>query len=98
MAIRHIISIRVAAGRAAEFAAAFNAVRAHTLREEGCEQYDLYQNTTDPDALVMLERWTDQQTLEKHMATEHTESADLLNPLISLWEPGSTPTVERYED
>lgn len=97
MAIRHIVTIRVAAGRAAEFVDAFKPLQAIAQQEEGCEQYELFQSTDDPDTLVMLERWANQDLLDKHMQAEHTGNTALIEALVSLWEPGVTPTVERFE-
>ena len=38
MAIRHVVTIEVAPGKAADFASAFNALQAIAEQEEGCEQ------------------------------------------------------------
>lgn len=38
MAIRHVVTIQVAAGQAASFAGAFKALQAVVRQEEGCEQ------------------------------------------------------------
>jgi quinol monooxygenase YgiN len=38
MAVRHVITIRVAPGRAADFARAFEVVQGTARQEEGCEQ------------------------------------------------------------
>ncbi|MCX4094388.1 putative quinol monooxygenase [Nocardia sp. alder85J] len=98
MAIRHIVTIRVASGRAAEFTAAFDALRAVTLPEPGCEQYELFQSHSDPDILVILERWTDRELLHRHMTGERDGNAALVDALVRLWAPGTTPQVEQFED
>ncbi|WP_225730008.1 MULTISPECIES: putative quinol monooxygenase [unclassified Nocardia] len=98
MAIQHIVTIRVAPGRSAEFAEAFKALKAVAEQEEGCERYDLFQSMDDPDTLVMLERWTNQDLLDKHTRAERSGSAMLVDALVGLWAPGVTPTVERFED
>ena len=97
MAVRHVITIQVAHGRAADFRAAFSVVQQTVLAEEGCEQYELFQSFDDPDTVLLLERWTTQALLEQHMAAEPTRNAEPLERLISLWAPGTTPTLERYE-
>ncbi len=43
MAIRHVVTIQVAPGRTAEFADAFRVLQAIAQREDGCEQYELFQ-------------------------------------------------------
>jgi quinol monooxygenase YgiN len=97
MAIRHVVTIQVAAGKAADFANAFKALQAAARQEAGCEQYELFQSLDDPDRLVILERWASQELLDKHMAAERTSNTALIDPLIALWAPGVTPTVERSE-
>jgi quinol monooxygenase YgiN len=97
MAIRHVVTIQVAPGKAADFAVAFKALQAVALQEEGCEQYELFQSLDAPDKLVMLERWTNQELLDKHMAAERSGNSPLIDALIALWAPGTTPTVERFE-
>ena len=45
----------------------------------------------------MLEHWTSQELLDKHMAAERTRNAALIDAVTTLWAPGLTPTVERFE-
>jgi quinol monooxygenase YgiN len=45
----------------------------------------------------MLERWTSQELLDKHMAAERARSAALIHAVVALWAPCATPTVERFE-
>jgi quinol monooxygenase YgiN len=42
-----------------------------TRQEKGCISYDLYNNTENKDELIMLEKWNDRDSLNKHMETEH---------------------------
>jgi quinol monooxygenase YgiN len=97
MAVRHVITIQVAPGRAADFASAFKDVQAIALQEEGCEQYELFQGLDDPDKLVLLERWASQELLEQHMEAERTRDSAAMDALVALWAPGVTPTIERFE-
>src|SRR5690242_10185599 len=97
MAIRHLVTIQVAPGKAGEFAIAFKALQATAQAEEGCEQYELFQGLDDPDKVVLLERWASQALLEKHMEAERTGNAAAIAAIMALWAPGSTPTVERFE-
>ncbi|NUR96855.1 MAG: antibiotic biosynthesis monooxygenase [Kribbellaceae bacterium] len=97
MAVRHVITIQVAPGRAADFGTAFKVVQEVVLAEEGCEQYELFQSLDDPDRMVLLERWSTQELLERHMAAERTGDPGPLQNLIALWAPGTTPTLERSE-
>lgn len=98
MTIRHIVTIQVAAEQPASFATAFKALQAVVLQENGCEQYELFQSLDDPDKMVLLERWASQELLDKHTEAERTRNASLIEPLVALWAPGITPTVERFDD
>jgi quinol monooxygenase YgiN len=66
-------------------------------QEEGCEQYELFRSLDDLDKVVLLERWADQASLDKHMQAERTRNAAPIEALVALWAPGTTPTIERFE-
>jgi quinol monooxygenase YgiN len=97
MAIRHVVTIQVARGRAADFASAFKELQAIAQQEQGCEQYELFQSLDDPDKVVLLERWASQGLLEKHMEAERTRNRSPIDAVVALWAPGVTPTIERFE-
>ncbi|GAA3598840.1 hypothetical protein GCM10022419_098110 [Nonomuraea rosea] len=97
MAIRHLITIHVAPGRTADFVSAFKALQAIAHRQDGCEQYELFQSLDAPDMLVLLERWTSQELLNKHMEAERNRDSSPVDALVALWAPGELPTVERFE-
>jgi quinol monooxygenase YgiN len=97
MAIRHVVTIQVAPGKAAEFADAFTVLQAIAQQEEGCEQYELFRSLDDPDKVVLLERWTTQASLDEHMRAEGTRNTAPIDAVVSLWAPGTTPTIERFE-
>jgi quinol monooxygenase YgiN len=97
MTIRHVVTIEVADGKAEEFADAFRALQELTLREPGCEQYELFRSVDHPQTMVLLERWSSREQLENHMAAERAGNASLVDAVIALWAPGTTPTAERYE-
>lgn len=97
MAVRHVITIQVAPGKAAEFASAFKAVQAAASQDAGCEQYELFQSLNDVDRFVLLERWSSQELLDQHMAAERAGDSSAMNALVALWAPGVTPVVERFE-
>ena len=97
MAIRHIVTIQVAAGKTADFASAFKTLQTTSLREEGCEQYELFQSLDDPDKVVLLERWASREVLDKHMDAERQRNPSAVGAIVALWAPGSTPNIERCE-
>lgn len=97
MSIRHVVTIQVAPGRADEFARAFKALQTSALKQDGCEQYELFESVDEPDRLVLLERWASQELLDKHIEAERAQDRSAIDALVALWAPGSTPTVERFE-
>lgn len=97
MAIRHVVTIQVAPGKAAEFAAVFHALQDSALHEQGCEQYELFQSVDDPARMVLLERWASQTLLDQHMHAERTTNAAAIDALVALWAPGTTPSIERFD-
>jgi len=66
MAIRIIVSMDAAPGKGAELARARAPRHAEARQEPGCEQYDLFQNTEDPDKLLLVERWTAEASRAAH--------------------------------
>jgi quinol monooxygenase YgiN len=97
MAVRHVVTIQVAPGRADDLAAAFKALQAIVQQQEGCEQYELFQSLDEPEKVVLLERWVSQELLDKHMEAERTQDRSAIDAIVTLWAPGSTPTIERFE-
>lgn len=97
MAIRHVITIQAAPGKAADLASAFKIVQAISSQDEGCEQYELFQSFDAPDRLVLLERWASQELLDKHMEAERSRDPAAINALMALMAPGSRPHIERFE-
>jgi quinol monooxygenase YgiN len=79
-------------GRAAEFVDAWNERAAETRNEPGCVQYEVLVSREDPDRIVLLEHWTDQETYDRHWALEQTRGP---------W-PGEDATreftIEIYDD
>jgi quinol monooxygenase YgiN len=58
-------------------------VIAHTVREEGCNSYDLLSSITEPNEFVFVERWASRDALAAHFETPHMQewrrvSADYL--------------------
>ncbi|MEA2640599.1 MAG: hypothetical protein QOF51_1993 [Chloroflexota bacterium] len=66
MAIRVLVPMQALPGKGAEFAKARAARHAEVRQEPGCEQFDLFQNIEDPDKLLLVERWSDQASLDAH--------------------------------
>lgn len=44
---------------------------AETLKENGCQSYDMHASVTDPNKLVFVERWDNRDCLTSHMNMPH---------------------------
>ena len=70
MSVRLVVKINAAPGKGAELARALVVRCAEVAVEDaGCEQYEIFQSTANPDNLVMLELWEDQAALDAHSQT-----------------------------
>jgi quinol monooxygenase YgiN len=92
MPIRLLIASKVKPGQAKAYAQAFARIEKETQGEPGCEQYELFQSVQNPDKLVLMERWTDQASLDAHM--EIMKKRDMSAHSALRAEP---PSRERYE-
>jgi quinol monooxygenase YgiN len=67
MAIRLIVTMKAKPGKGDAYAEAYRPSMMATQSEPGCEQYELFQSTLNRDVFVLVERWTDQRSLDDHM-------------------------------
>ena len=91
MAIRLIVTVTAAPGRGTELAELYKARCAEVMSEPGCEQFEIFQSAVNPEKLVLLERWTDQASLDAHSKLNSTRP-----PLPSELRTGTT-LREDYE-
>lgn len=56
-------------------------------KEPGCISYDAHASVTDPDRIVLVERWADRAALDAHFQTEH----------FRAWRAAIAPHVVRRE-
>jgi quinol monooxygenase YgiN len=61
----------LAPGEIDRLAPAMEKQMAATRTEDGCEQYDFARHVSDPDTLIITERWRDQAALDAHFTTPH---------------------------
>jgi quinol monooxygenase YgiN len=66
MAVRLVVSITAAPGKGAELAQAMKGRCELSQKDEGCEQFEVFQSALNPDKLVLLERWSSQAALDAH--------------------------------
>ena len=90
MAIRLIVQMAAKLGKLDELVERFNVRIAEVVKEKGCEQYELYRSTERSDQLVLLERWTDEQSLEDHLEMNRQRGSN-----VSDLRSGDT-ILERY--
>ncbi len=90
MTLRLLVPMEAAPGKRDELIEAFR-VRSREVRQEnGCEEFELYQSTERPDQMMLIERWTDETTLETHAELNRQKG----NQLASL--RTGTSKIERY--
>lgn len=58
-------------GRGEDALAAFGEVSVPTHAEAGCVAYALHRAVSDPDQIVLVERWASREALDEHLASEH---------------------------
>ena len=58
-------------GKGDEALAAFADVAVPTHAEPGCTAYALHRAASDPDQIVLVERWASREALDEHLASEH---------------------------
>ena len=80
MPVRLVITTYAKPGKGAELTRAM-ADRCRAVQQEpGCQQYEVFQSTLDPDKLILLELWTDQAALDAHAQLNATRSP---NPALA---------------
>lgn len=77
-----VVLSRTVPGRIEEGLAAFSQVAVPTHAEPGCLAYALHRDPSDPDRIVLVERWASRAALDEHLASAHLvafrqSSADL---------------------
>ena len=66
-----IATLHIHPEKRADFLEDARTVIAHTVREAGCESYDLLSSITEPNEFLFVERWTSRDALAAHFETPH---------------------------
>jgi quinol monooxygenase YgiN len=66
MAVRLVVTINAVPGKGAALAQAMKARCEESMKDPGCEQFEVFQSALNPDRLVLLERWSSQAALDAH--------------------------------
>jgi quinol monooxygenase YgiN len=64
-------TIQIDAAKRAEVEAAFDKMRAATLKEVGCVAYQSYLDRGDAGTFFMFEKWENDEALKAHFNTPH---------------------------
>lgn len=69
--IKIVVRKRIKDGKIDEAISLYKELVSASQREEGCIQYNLYQDNNDKNVLFIIEEWENEEALEKHNASEH---------------------------
>ena len=93
MAIGITVRFEIKPGSSEQFESGFRkAAAAVKAQDEGCELYDLYKSIDSPTSYVMVERWTTQDLLDKHMKSPTMAGMAALGPHFA-----GAPAFAKYE-
>jgi quinol monooxygenase YgiN len=87
---------KMAPGELDRLAGAMAKQVAATNAEDGCDHYSFARDVTDPDRLIVSERWRDQAAIDAHFKSPHMAefnaalgSAKVLDLSIKAYENGN---------
>lgn len=63
-----LVRARISPGKQEKLRWVANNLQKRTATEEGCQRYE---PLIDGDTFIIIERWTSQEALDKHMQQEH---------------------------
>lgn len=66
-----IATVTVRAEHRADFLENVRSVIGATIKEAGCQSYDLLSSITEPNCFVFVERWDSREALAAHFETAH---------------------------
>ncbi len=66
MAVRLVIHMEAKPGKGAEYMKLMNARCAEMRQDAGCQEFQIFQDASDPDKFVLLELWESQEALDAH--------------------------------
>jgi quinol monooxygenase YgiN len=93
MPVRLIVTFVARPGDGDDFLQAWRERLPEVLAEPGCEQYEFFRGVSNPDTLVLLERWSSADALAAHAKLGETR-APVGREFLA---PDSRPVLERFE-
>lgn len=89
------VYMKVSSGKRDAFLEQAKRVTEGTVAEGGNISYHLYEDTVEPNAFILVEKWQDAASLEQHGQTAHFQAfMSAVQELNLLLTP---PQLERYE-
>ncbi|HEY3118090.1 MAG TPA: antibiotic biosynthesis monooxygenase family protein [Chloroflexota bacterium] len=76
MAVRIFVRMKAKPGKGPEMVKARMPRHEVVRKDRGCEQFDLFVNAEDPDDMMLVERWTDEESLNAHYALNRPRIAE----------------------
>lgn len=70
---RFIVTIELVSGTRDEIVARASEAQSVTRAEDGCLSFDCFTCTDNPDRLVFIEAWQDEQAYAEHLLKDHTQ-------------------------
>ena len=93
MAIGITLRFEIKPGASQQFEAGFRKAAAAVKEQDpGCQLYDLYKSIDSPTSYVMVERWTTQELLDKHMKSPTMAGMAALGPHFA-----GAPAFSKYD-
>lgn len=69
--VRLYIIIKCSAENHDKVVSVYRQLISETKKEEGCIDYDLFEDATDPTRMMLLETWLNTECHQKHNQSEH---------------------------
>jgi quinol monooxygenase YgiN len=92
-----IAEVRVKPGTIDKAIAAARLSVAETVKENGCISYDMHQSVTDPQRLVLVERWESREALTRHFETPHFKAWRAAGPEFVAERKAEVITPEKID-
>jgi len=71
MMIKLVVKKKIKDGSIDEAIKLYEELVSASQKEQGCIQYNLYQDINDRSILFVIEEWENEEALERHNASEH---------------------------
>ena len=88
-----VVNIEAQEGKQDEMLALVKPLVAASQKEEGCIEYNFYQNLDSPTSFAFIEKWKDQAALDFHHNQDHfTAAVPKMGPLCA-----KPPEVKQFD-